>query len=176
MQSIDIREAVPDDADAMRGVQYRTWIATYPNEVFGITKEDIDARFREDPETAQERREQRRRFTNTDPFHSWVALVGTDIIGFCIVKQDEQENLIQALYVLPDYQHKGAGKRLLQTVLAWFGQDRDVVLNVASYNANAIAFYQAFGFVSLGPLAYTETLQLPSGVHFPEISMVRSGS
>src|SRR5579859_2098152 len=119
MRSIDVREAHPDDVDAMREVQHLTWVATYPNEVYGITKEDIEARFRENPETTEERRERRRQFVSTAPFHSWVALEGTDLIGFCTIKQDEHEALIQALYVLPDYQNKGVGKRLLQTVLDW---------------------------------------------------------
>ena len=113
---------------------------------------------------------------STAPFHSWVAIEETDLIGFCTIKQDEHENLIQALYVLPHYQNKGVGKRLLQTALDWFGHTKEVVLNVASYNEKAIAFYRAFGFVPNGPLADTEALQLPSGVRLPEIRMVKRGS
>jgi ribosomal protein S18 acetylase RimI-like enzyme len=173
MKSIDIREALPDDADAMRDVQRHTWIATYPNEVYGITKEDIEARFREDPATAGEKRERRRQSVCTTPFHSWVALEGMVLIGFCIVKQDDQENLLQALYVLPDSQSKGVGKRLLQTALDWFGTEKEVVLNVASYNEKAIAFYRAFGFVPQGSIASSEALHLPSGVRLPEIKMVK---
>jgi len=176
MRSIDSREAHPDDADAMREVQHHTWVASYPNEAYGITKEDLEARFHENPETTEERRERRRRFVSTAPFHSWVAIEGTDLIGFCTIKQDEHENLIQALYILPDYQNKGVGKRLLQTVLDWFGHTKEVVLNVVSYNEKAIAFYRAFGFVPNGLLADTEALQLPSGVRLPEIRMVKRGS
>ena len=173
MSSIHIREALPDDYDAMRDVQRHTWVVTYPNEAYGITKEDIEARFREDPETAGEKRERRRQSVCTAPFHSWVALEGTAIIGFCTVKQDVHENLLQALYVLPDSQSKGVGKRLLQTALDWFGTEKEVVLNVASYNEKAIAFYRAFGFDPNGPLADSEALQLPSGVRLPEIKMVK---
>jgi RimJ/RimL family protein N-acetyltransferase len=176
MKSIEIREAHPDDADAMREVLRLTWVATYPNEVYGITKEDIEAQFRENPEMTEERRERQRRYVCTPPFRSWVALEGTDLIGFCTIKQDEHENLIQALYILPDYQNKGVGKRLLQVVLGWFGQEKEVVLNVASYNEKAIAFYQAFGFVLNGSVASSEALQLPSGVRLPEIKMVKRGS
>ncbi len=173
MRSIHIREALPDDADAMRDVQHHTWITTYPNEAYGITKEDIEARFREDPITAGEKRERRRQSVSTAPFHSWVALEGLALIGFCIVKQDAQENLLQALYVLPDSQSKGVGKRLLQTALDWFGTEKEVVLNVASYNEKAIAFYCAFGFIPYGPLPDSEAIHLPSGVRLPEIKMVK---
>jgi ribosomal protein S18 acetylase RimI-like enzyme len=175
MKNIGIREARPDDADPMREVQRHTWIATYPNETYGITKEDIEARFREDPETARERRARRRQSMCTAPFHSWVALEETGMIGFCLVKQDDQENLVQALYVLPSFQSQGVGKRLLQTALDWLGSEKEAVLNVASYNEKAIAFYRAFGFVSTGPVVSEEALQLPSGVRLPEIRMVKKG-
>ena len=56
MQAITIREAHPDDADAIREVQRQTWLATYPNEAYGITREDIEAQFREDAATEKARR------------------------------------------------------------------------------------------------------------------------
>lgn len=39
--TIVIHEATPDDSEAMREVQRCTWIATYPREGYGITKEDL---------------------------------------------------------------------------------------------------------------------------------------
>jgi len=175
MTHIHIREAKPDDAEAMRDVQRRTWLATYPNEAYGITKEDIEARFDPDPKRAEERRVRYRQLICTPPFHSWVALEGTDVIGFCIAERNEQENVIGALYVLPEFQNRGAGKRLLQAALDWLGAERDVALNVASYNEKAIAFYRAFGLVPVGPVPVSETLQLPSGVRLPETKMVKKG-
>jgi hypothetical protein len=38
---IDVRVAVPDDAPAIRSVQARTWLATYPNPELGITREGL---------------------------------------------------------------------------------------------------------------------------------------
>jgi ribosomal protein S18 acetylase RimI-like enzyme len=177
MTHIYIREALPDDAEAIRNVQYRTWLATYPNEVYGITKEDIEARFREDsdPEKARERRKRYRQSLCVPPFRVWVALEGTALIGFCRAKQDDLESCVQALYVLPEFQHKGIGKRLLQTALDWLGVEKEVVLEVAAYNEKAIAFYRAFGFILAGSIPVSESLQMPSGVRFPEIKMVKKG-
>jgi hypothetical protein len=93
MQNSDIRGVLPGDAEVIREVQRLTWLATYPNETYGITEEDIEACFYEDLATAQEKRERRRRSLCTPPLHSWVALVETSIVGFCIVKQDEPEHL-----------------------------------------------------------------------------------
>jgi len=36
-----IRGATPDDAAAIRSVQARTWLATYPNAELGITREGL---------------------------------------------------------------------------------------------------------------------------------------
>jgi ribosomal protein S18 acetylase RimI-like enzyme len=174
--AVIIREASPDDVDVIRDVQRRTWLATYPNEALGITREDIETRFREAPETARARRERRWWALCTPPHHSWVALEEDVVIGFCIASQDERENLIEALYVLPGYQGRGVGRRLLQTALDWFGEGHEVALNVASYNEKAIAFYRASGFVSAGPAPLEETVQLASGVRLPEIRMVRRGA
>lgn len=171
--AIVIHEATPDHAEAIREVQRHTWIATYPNAEYGITKADIEAWFYETPEKAPIRREQRRQSVATAPFHAWIAMDGETVVGFCMVKQEQQENLVQALYVLPEYQGQGVGKRLLQAALQWFGAGKEIVLNVASYNEKAMAFYRAFGFVPAGIVAPAETLQLPSGVHLPEIKMVK---
>jgi GNAT superfamily N-acetyltransferase len=175
MATIIIREATAEDVEAMREIQRRTWLATYPNEAYGITREDIEARFREDPATASARQAQRRRAVLTPPHHAWVALEATEPIGFCIIEQGEHEHLVQALYVLPEHQGKGTGTRLLRAALDWLGSENPIALNVASYNERAIAFYQAFGFVLDGPVASEETLQLPSGVRFPEVRMVKRG-
>lgn len=174
MSSIHIREALPDDAEAIRDVQRRTWLATYPNEALGITRADIEARFYEDPATAEARRERRGQSLCTPPYRAWVALDEADVIGFCIVKQDDRENMIEALYVLPDVQGNGIGKWLLQTAIGWLGADNGITLGIASYNEKAIAFYRAFGFASDDSVAPTEAFQLPSGASIPEIKMVRN--
>lgn len=171
MSTISIRKARIEDTEAIRDVQYRTWLETYPNETYGITRKDITDFFFEPPEIAAERRARRQQAINTAPRHSWVALDGEKVIGFCIIRKDGQENLIQALYVLPSYQGKGVGKRLMQEVLDWFGPQKEVILHVASYNEKAIAFYHALGFVSCGLLPDIEAPQLPSGARIPALLM-----
>ncbi len=37
---IKILEAVPEDAEGTVNVYYKTWLDTYPNEEFGVTRED----------------------------------------------------------------------------------------------------------------------------------------
>jgi GNAT superfamily N-acetyltransferase len=166
---------MPEDADSVRHVHKRTWLATYPNEALGITPADIEARFDVNtPEAYQRRQAQAQRAINANPHrHLWVAESETGIVGFCLVRKEEAGHHITALYVLPDYQGQGIGKRLMQTALAWLGADRPVTLGVATYNTRAIAFYEQLGFVSSGNPSPFPAPPLPSGVVIPEIEMIK---
>jgi ribosomal protein S18 acetylase RimI-like enzyme len=169
-----IRDAVPTDADAIRQVQRLTWLATYPNEAFGITRADIEAFFVERTPAARQRGAARRRAINTSPRrHLWVADSGTGVVGMCLARKEGEVRHIQALYVLPDFQGQGIGRRLLQRALEWLGADRPVTLSVATYNSRAIAFYERLGFAPSGNPSPLPPPPLPSGVVIPDIEMIK---
>jgi ribosomal protein S18 acetylase RimI-like enzyme len=171
---IQIHDATPNDADGVRQVQQRTWLATYPNAELGITEEDIEARFHARSEEAIKRRQAQQQGINSDPLvHLWVAKEAERIVGFCLAKKEGMQNKIQAIYVLPEYQGTGIGKRLLQTALDWLGSQREIVLNVAAYNHQAINFYRRFGFIPSGRPAHSGVTKLPSGVVIPEIELIK---
>jgi ribosomal protein S18 acetylase RimI-like enzyme len=177
MMTVQIHDATPNDADGVRHVQQSTWLATYPNAELGITKEDIEARFHASSEEAIKRRQTQHQRINSDPLvHLWVAKEAERIVGFCLAKKEGPQNRIQAIYVLPEYQGTGIGKRLLQTASDWLGSQQEIVLNVASYNHQAITFYKKFGFVPSGRLAHSGITKLPSGVVIPEIEMIKRDS
>jgi ribosomal protein S18 acetylase RimI-like enzyme len=155
-------------------VQKRTWLATYPNEALGITHTDIEALFDERTPEAHQRREARRRSINAHPHrHLWVAESETGIVGMCLARKEDEVRHIQALYVLPDEQGQGIGRRLMQMALEWLGADRPVTLGVATYNTRAIAFYERLGFVPSGDPSSFPAPTLPSGVVIPEIEMIK---
>jgi ribosomal protein S18 acetylase RimI-like enzyme len=173
--TIAIQDAIPDDDDGIRYVQHQTWLATYPNEALGITREAINARFvNVSPEIARRRAANKQRI-NTDPsVHIWVAKnEQNSIVGFCIAIKEALNGHVQAIYVLPAYQGRGAGKRLMQAALNWLGDKKPVTLSVATYNEKAIAFYQTLGFVLNDKPVKHSVAQLPSGVNIPQIEMVR---
>jgi hypothetical protein len=41
-QNISISPAMPQDARSIQEIFYKTWLDTYPNQKYGITKEDIE--------------------------------------------------------------------------------------------------------------------------------------
>jgi ribosomal protein S18 acetylase RimI-like enzyme len=173
--TIVLRDATPDDHDGIRTVQRRTWLATYPNAALGITSADVEAVFDDPTEEARQQREERWRGINATPLaHLWVAESDAEIVGMCLARKHDQKYHVQALYVLPEYQRQGIGKRLLQAALDWIGTARPITLNVAAYNDHAIAFYQRMGFTFSAAPAESEVARLPSGTVIPELEMVKN--
>lgn len=170
--SILIIDATPQDSIGFRGVQKISWLATYPNEELGITSQDIEKRFDDSTKEARKSIEERKRAINTDPSsHTWVAKFHGKIVGFCATTKGK-ENHIQAIYILPEFQGKGIGKRFMQVGLTWLGDKEDVYVNTASYNQKAIDFYKSFGFVDTGESVQPSVI-FKSGVTIPEIKMVK---
>ena len=69
------------------------------------------------------------------------------IAGIAIIRKVDTETAeIKRLYVLPDHQGKGIGKRLLTDVLISFPEVEKVALFVEEQNKPAISFYKKFNF------------------------------
>lgn len=171
-KAILIVDATPQDFIGFREVQKISWLATYPNEELGITSQDIEERFDDSTKEAKKTVEERKRAINTDPsLHTWVAKFHGKIVGFCVTTKGK-ENHIQAIYILPEFQGKGIGKRFMQVSLTWLGDKEDVYVNTASYNQKAIDFYKSFGFVDTGEYVEPSVI-FKSGVIIPEMKMVK---
>ncbi len=84
----------------------------------------------------------------------------------------QDKNKLNVLYVLPAYQGKKIGYRLWQEALAFAGNDKDIILDVATYNAKAISFYSRLGFVDTGKRFTHDESMFKSGVKIPEMEMV----
>jgi GNAT superfamily N-acetyltransferase len=127
---IDVRVAVPDDAPAIRSVQARTWLATYPNPELGITREGLRRYLEgEDGERIAERIariRQRLAAHANDPAGGcdFVAVLDGEIVGFTApFVTPGGRRRVGALYVLPSFHGSGVGHRLLTRNLAWHGAD-----------------------------------------------------
>ncbi len=72
--------------------------------------------------------------------HKFVACEGENIVGFVAI----YNNHITLLYVDPDYQHRGIGKRLLRLALNIIGSPAWTVIIAA--NLKAHQFYEKAGF------------------------------
>ncbi len=79
-----------------------------------------------------------------------------------------------AIYVIPDYQKKGIGGLLIKRAFGWLGNNKDIFVNVVSYNQKAIGFYNRFDFKKTGRTGiFDKAAQLPGGKVMPEIEMIK---
>ncbi len=86
-----------------------------------------------------------------DPKNITVVLAGNEIVGYCQVEDQGQELFIRMLLLLPEYQGKGIGGRLIKEVIeSAKAESKDVSLQVFKVNKRARAFYERHGFHMTG--------------------------
>ena len=165
-KEILISEAKLEDADGITFVQKTTWLATYPNKEAGITHQDI-------LETVNHwGLGVKNRLSNPEPIRNyWVAKDNGKVVGMCLATKGEDDNTLQAIYILPEYQGKHIGRQLCDKALEWLGREKNIVLGVVTYNQKAIEFYKKHGFKEHGE-RHDEIATLPSGKVLPEVEMV----
>ncbi|MDQ3279223.1 MAG: GNAT family N-acetyltransferase [Bacteroidota bacterium] len=79
----------------------------------------------------------------------WVCEVEGKVVGFAIA--DLKENNIWALFVHPEWEKKGIGKRLHNTMLDWyFSQTKTTVWLGTSPGTRADLFYRKQGWTEVG--------------------------
>lgn len=79
----------------------------------------------------------------------WVCEIDNEIIGFSIA--DLKENNIWALFVHPDFDKRGIGKKLHDMMLDWyFEQTKQTVWLGTAPNTRAETFYRKAGWKEVG--------------------------
>lgn len=85
----------------------------------------------------------------TDRGKGWVCEIDHQIVGFAIV--DLRENNIWALFLDPNFEKKGIGRQLHQTMLDWyFSQTQKTVWLGTAFNTRAEQFYRKAGWTEVG--------------------------
>ncbi len=168
---LEVREVLPEDVPGVQKVFRDTWLATYPNEECGITREDIEDRYKDAlaPERIAKRQEAWAHLLPDEKIFS--AIEDGAVVGVCRVKTYEDKNQLHAIYVLPEYQGKGIGSALWEKALTFFDPSKDIYVGVAVYNQKAIDFYSRLGFVDTEKRFKDENLKLKSGAMIPEMEM-----
>ena len=153
---------VPDDADAgaIGVLHLRSWHQTYPSAEHGVDAEWISEHVRGMASPAGDAF-RRRLFADqrADPAgtHYRVARCGGDVVGFVHASRaaggsgDARagDAVLEALYLLREHHGTGLADRMVTGALEWIA-GQPVRLEVASYNARAIGFYERHGFRPTG--------------------------
>lgn len=133
-----VRKATVDDVEAVRAVGHATWPPTYgPIRGDAYVEAGLARWWSED---AVER--------GVGGGRTYVAERDGQVVGCAVVGELDGVPMIWKLYVRPEAQRTGAGRALLEAVLADLPADADAVrLDHAEGNDRAHAFYTSQGFV-----------------------------
>jgi threonyl-tRNA synthetase len=122
----------------------KSWFETYPKPEAGITEEDIQKHLKR--KTREEKIEKQKGYLNSSQSLVMVLTCDNKVVGSVgFGKTDEQNTLIE-IYLLKSEQKKGWGRKLFNLAVANFDTDKDVFVEVAKYNKQAIGFYEKMGF------------------------------
>lgn len=172
-ENLSLRVCVGEenDAEAVVDVFYKTWLASHSNEEAGITFDDIEDRFKERRSEAGIEKSRKRLREQSDNQKTFVVKDGEKVIGVSVVSKDETRNRLITIFVLPEYQGKGVGKMLWNELQEFFDDDKDIFVELAEYNASAIAFYTKLGFQDTGRRFSEESKRMKSGAIIQEMEM-----
>ena len=171
MENISIAKATADDTLEIQKVLYATWLATYPNAETGITREDIEYRFK-DRFTAENITKRTQQFAHPPAGHTTlVAKDGGRIVGVARMICTPEKNEVAMLYVLPEYQGKKIGLALWEEAQKVMSPMKETFVNVVEYNTIAIRFYEKLGFKDTGERLEEERFRMKSGAQMKEIRM-----
>ncbi len=176
MESVEgkakIFPAGPHDAEGITNVLYQAWLQAYPDEETGITRDDIEYSYKE-AFTEERMREKRERLSKPlDNLKGIVARVGDTVVGVATMKRNADNNQLQTIYILPEFQGKGIGRLLWDSLKDFRDPKKDTIVHVATYNKKAIGFYKKLGFADTGKRWSDEKWRMKSGNIIPEMEMV----
>lgn len=169
---ITIRKSRPSDALESTKLFYETWLDTYPNKKAGIKVSDVKDHFKNSLTLEGVEKQKAKIRSCPDNFKRLVAVCENKIVGACNIVIDKKYNELKAIYILPEYQRLGIGRRFWQRAMKFFDPNKNIIVELADYNIKALSFYKSLGFVDTGERFKQEIHQLKSGAIIPEMRMI----
>lgn len=164
--NLKIIDAKQEDSLEIEKIKKAVWLSTYLNREFNILEEDLNEQFGNENEL---KIKASKREINVDKLvHYYVAKVDNKNVGVLASKKRDNILELTSLYILVEYQHCGIGKKLVEKLIQDNPND-NIILEVATYNENAINFYKKLGFIETGK---KENFKLKSGKNIPVLEML----
>lgn len=149
MHQYIISQPTKDDASALAAMHSQSWLDTYPNDNLGISIEYIKNRIadRVSDEGIKKRQAFIQESYDNPAYFLRIAKDYTGkIVGFIDGRLKDDHYELSGLYTIKETYGSGLGKSLWNVYLAWTGDEKDIILTVATYNERARAFYAKLGF------------------------------
>jgi ribosomal protein S18 acetylase RimI-like enzyme len=141
-QTVSIRVWELADLPSIQHIAWTTWLASYGS---FIPEEDMRAFFDEYYTT-----EVLSRFCHAELARGFLAECDSTSVGFAKTNLNTDDNkfYLNSLYILPEYQSKGIGSRLLRACedFALSLNADEVWLGVMTQNVSALEWYKKIGF------------------------------
>lgn len=131
------------DVVGMLDVIAKTWADTYQNEKRGLTEKMILGHFKSKHTPAYYKK--RYDDLKVKTRRNWIALDKNKVIGW-IGCMKEKKEVSFGVYVLPQYQNQGIGKRLTELALKFLSSEKQLEIGVMYNNKVAINLYKKLGF------------------------------
>jgi len=172
MNDLLINRATPDDALEIQQATNEASMGMY--RLCGWSENEIGSRFTEEKtqEGAKKLSDSIKDFTENDIF--LVARKGERIIGYIYAEKQKERIILEAMYILPEFQGKGVSQALWEETLKYIPQETPIYLNVLALNSKAINFYKKIGFVETGRRSRDDRFKASDGSILEEIEMVRA--
>jgi ribosomal protein S18 acetylase RimI-like enzyme len=168
--TFEVSRATPEDVAGIQDVLYRVWRATYPNEALGITVTDIEEMYKD--RNTDEALARMRKHISSARETTLVAKENGKVVGVCRVIRREHENVMEAIYVLPEYQRLGIGSAIWRETQKLLESNKEIIVQVATYNTGAIEFYKRCGFRDTGKRWEEKKFRLRSGAAIPAMELL----
>lgn len=127
-----------------------SWKATYPNAQHGVSREWVDAYIDSwYGDASVEKWKVAHRTTLRNGKFCYFRIARTDdeqVIGFVEGRKLPLQQELRNLYISKTYYGTGLAQDLINHFLRWTDRNRPIMLDVASYNMRAIAFYKKYDF------------------------------
>ena len=174
MSEAVIRRATTDDAARLSDVAERAFV-----QAFGHLYPPADlAQFLSDSYSV----EQHAKYLSDPNCAMWLVERDGEALGYalagrpCTLPHDDiqpEDGELKRIYLLPEAQNGGVGKRLIQTAFDWLEQNGPTTLWIGVYSQNfgAQRFYERLGFEKVGGYEF-----LVGSVRDPEFILRRSAA
>lgn len=141
-EEIQIRDATVADVEAIRAIAAETWWDTYRDLLDSDWITEHLAAWYEPGLVAS----QIEAAEASDLGQFLLAEADGQIVGYLhFALMDDRGPYLRRLYVLPDHQRSGAGRKLVAALHHQLGEGFTYELDVHPENSKAIAFYKGFG-------------------------------